>query len=149
VRNFIKALRTRGYIPTLRVGVVAAPELLRQIDFTGELDDVDRDNVEKMLGLFREAILLRDHGELKEKAHARGSGGSTCCGEWAPALLSGLADQHVVRNRSGAGADAEESIERRMPCAAPVEAEYELVQVVLKICPSQAVVNAQAPALEI
>src|ERR1700730_6983625 len=83
------------------------------------------------------------------KAHARGSGGSTCCGEWAPALLSGLADQHVVGNRSGAGADAEESIERRMPCAAPVEAEYELVQVVLKICPSQAVVNTQAPALEI
>src|SRR3984893_10727832 len=86
---------------------------------------------------------------LNVKAHARGSGGSTCCGEWAPALLSGLADQHVVGNRSGAGADAEESIERRMPCAAPVEAEYELVQVVLKICPSQAVVNTQAPALEI
>ena len=36
-----------------------------------------------------------------------------------------------------------------MPCAAPVEAEYELVQVVLKICPSQAVVNTQAAALEI
>src|SRR3984893_2587019 len=87
--------------------------------------------------------------DILPKAHARGSGGSTCCGEWAPALLSGLADQHVVGNRSGAGADAEESIERRMPCAAPVEAEYELVQVVLKICPSQAVVNTQAPALEI
>src|SRR5271166_280479 len=84
-----------------------------------------------------------------EKAYARGSGGSTCCGECAPVLLSGLADQDVVWNRSSAGADAEESIERRMPCAAPIEAEHELVQVVLEVCPSQAVVNAQAPALEV
>ena len=63
--------------------------------------------------------------------------------------LSGLADQHVVGNRSGAGADAEESIERRMPCAAPIEAEHELVQVVLEICSAQSVINAQAPALEV
>jgi len=69
--------------------------------------------------------------ELPSKAYARGSGGSTCCGECAPVLLSSLADQDVVWNRSGAGADAEESIERRMPCAAPIEAEHELVQVVL------------------
>jgi hypothetical protein len=64
-------------------------------------------------------------------------------------LLSSLADQDVVGKRSGAGADAEESIERRMPCAAAIEAEHELVQVVLKVCPSQAMVNAQAPALEV
>ena len=36
-----------------------------------------------------------------------------------PALLSGLADQHLVGNRSDAGADAEESIEGCVPCAAP------------------------------
>src|SRR5271165_1062243 len=83
------------------------------------------------------------------KAYARGSGGSTCCGECGPTLLSGLADQHLVGNRSGAGADGEESIERCVPCAAPIEAEHELIQVVLKVCPSQAVVNAQAPALEV
>src|SRR5271165_1713171 len=84
-----------------------------------------------------------------DKAYARGSGGSTCCGECGPTLLSGLADQHLVGNRSGAGADGEESIERCVPCAAPIEAEHELIQVVLKVCPSQAVVNAQAPALEV
>ena len=55
----------------------------------------------------------------------------------------------MVWNWGGAGADAEESIERRMPCAAPIETEHELVQVVLEVGPSQAVVNAQAPALEI
>ena len=40
-------------------------------------------------------------------------------------------DQDVVWNRSSAGADAEESIERRMACAAAIETEHELVQVVL------------------
>ena len=84
-----------------------------------------------------------------EKAYARGSGGSTCCGECGPALLSGLADQHLVGNRGDAGADAEESIESCVPCAAPIEAEHELIEVVLQVCPSQAVVNAQAPALEV
>ena len=83
------------------------------------------------------------------KAYARGSGGSTCCGECGPALLSGLADQHLVGNRGDAGADAEESIEGCVPCAAPIEAEHELIEVVLQVCPSQAVVNAQAPALEV
>ena len=86
---------------------------------------------------------------MNSKAYARESGGSRCCGECAPALLGGLADQDVVGNRSGAGADAEESIERRMACAAAIETEHELVQVVLEVGPSQAVVNAQAPALEI
>src|SRR5271169_3847077 len=47
-------------------------------------------------------------GNICVKAYARGSGGSTCCGECAPVLLSGLADQDVVWNRSSAGADAEE-----------------------------------------
>jgi hypothetical protein len=52
-------------------------------------------------------------------------------------------------NWGGAGTDAEKSIERRMPCAAPIEAEHELVQLVLEVGPAQAMVNAQAPALEI
>src|SRR6516225_752657 len=90
-----------------------------------------------------------EHVVILFKAYARGSGGSTCCGECGPALLSGLADQHLVGNRGDAGADAEESIEGCVPCAAPIEAEHELIEVVLQVCPSQAVVNAQAPALEV
>src|SRR6516225_5048289 len=86
---------------------------------------------------------------IQQKAYARGSGGSTCCGECGPALLSSLADQHLVGNRGDAGADAEESIEGCVPCAAPIEAEHEFIEVVLQVCPSQAVVNAQAPALEV
>src|SRR6266436_3483807 len=63
--------------------------------------------------------------------------------------MSGLADQHVVRSWGGAGADTEQCIERRMPCSAPIEAEHELVEVVLEVGPPQSVVNAQTPALEI
>src|SRR6266404_2833316 len=63
--------------------------------------------------------------------------------------MSGLADQHVVRSWGGAGADTEQRIERGMPCPAPIEAEHELVEVVLEGGPPQSVVNAQAPALEI
>ena len=83
------------------------------------------------------------------KAYARGSGGSTCCGECGPALLSGLADQHLVGNLGDAA-----PMPRRVSKAAcrvrrPIEAEHELIEVVLQVCPSQAVVNAQAPALEV
>ena len=53
------------------------------------------------------------------------------------------------REPGDAGADAEESIEGCVPCAAPIEAEHELIEVVLQVCPSQAVVNAQAPELEV
>src|SRR5438445_4813590 len=63
--------------------------------------------------------------------------------------LGSLADQHVVGSWSGAGADTEQRIERGMPCSAPIEAEHELVEVVLEVGPPQSVVNAQAPALEI
>ena len=63
--------------------------------------------------------------------------------------LSSPADQHAIGGRSGAGADAEERIERSMPCSAPIEAECELVEVVLEVGFPQSVVNAQAPALEV
>jgi hypothetical protein len=55
----------------------------------------------------------------------------------------------VVGSWSGAGADAKEGIERGMPCPASIEAEHELIEVVLEVGLSQSVVNAQAPALEI
>ena len=63
--------------------------------------------------------------------------------------LGSPADQHVVGSWGGAGADTEQRIERGMPCSAPIEAEHELVEVVLEVGPPQSVVNAQAPALEI
>src|ERR1700738_4995709 len=63
--------------------------------------------------------------------------------------LGCLADQHVVGSWGGAGADTEQRIERGMPCSAPIEADHELVQLVLEVGPPQSVVNAQAPALEI
>ena len=83
------------------------------------------------------------------KAYARGSGSSICCVEAAPALLGGLADQHVVGSWGGAGADAEEGIERSMAFPAPIEAEHELVQVVLEVRPAQSMVDAKAPAFEV
>ena len=63
--------------------------------------------------------------------------------------LSSPADQHAIGGWSGAGADAEERIERSMPCSAPIEAEHELVEVVLEVRSAQSVVKAQAPALEV
>ena len=63
--------------------------------------------------------------------------------------LGGLADQQVVGSGERAGGDAEERIERGMPCPAPIEAEHELVQVVLEVRSAQSMVNAQAPALEV
>ena len=49
----------------------------------------------------------------------------------------------------GAGAEAEESIEGGVPRSASIEAEDKLVQVVLKVHPAQAVIDAQTPALEV
>jgi hypothetical protein len=48
-------------------------------------------------------------------------------------VLGGFADQDVVGRRSGVGADAEQGIEGGMPCPAPIEAEHELIEVVLKV----------------
>jgi len=65
------------------------------------------------------------------------------------AWLSSLADQQVVGSWGGAGTDGEERVERGMPCAAAIEAEHELIEVVLEVCLAQSVVDAQTPALEI
>ena len=64
-------------------------------------------------------------------------------------MLSSLADQQVVRSWGGTGTDAEKGIERGMPGAAAIEAEHELVEVVLEVCLAQSVVDAQTPALEV
>jgi hypothetical protein len=65
-----------------------------------------------------------------------------CC-----ARLGGFADQDGVRSRRGAGADAEESIEGGVLRSASIETEDELVQVVLKVDPARAVVDAQTPSV--
>jgi hypothetical protein len=49
----------------------------------------------------------------------------------AVAGSGGIADQHVVGGWGGAGADPEECGEGRMPRPPSIEAEYELVEVVL------------------
>ena len=77
-------------------------------------------------------------------ASARGSGGSKCCD-----TLCGFADQYAVGGRSCAGADAEQCIEGSMACSAPIEAEHELVEVMLEVCFPQSVIDAQTPALEV
>src|SRR2546423_2635140 len=78
------------------------------------------------------------------KAYTQTSGGSKYCD-----ALGGLADQDLVASRGGAGADPEQGIEGGLPRAAPVEAEHELIEVVLKVSFPQSVVDAQAPTLEI
>jgi hypothetical protein len=80
----------------------------------------------------------------RPKAYARESGGSRCC-----VGLSGLADQDAVGSWRGAGADANQGIKGGMASAAPIEAEDELIKVVLEIGFPQSVVDAEAPALEV
>ena len=63
--------------------------------------------------------------------------------------LGGFADQNLVGDRCGASADAEQGIKGSMPCAAPIEAEHEFIEVVLKVGFAQPVRDAQAPALEV
>ena len=65
------------------------------------------------------------------------------------ASLGGLADQYVVGRWGRTGTDAEQRMECRMPGAASIEAEHELVQVVLEVRPAQSMVDAEAPALEV
>ena len=55
----------------------------------------------------------------------------------------------MIGSRSSAGADAEQGIEGGMACSAPIEAEHELVKVVLEVRFPQTVVDAQAPMLEV
>jgi hypothetical protein len=47
------------------------------------------------------------------------------------------------------GSNAEQGIEGGMPGAAPIEAEYELIKIVLEVGFPQSVVDAQAPAFEV
>ena len=77
-------------------------------------------------------------------AYARGSGGSRCCD-----ALSGFADQDAVGGLAGAGADAQQGFEGGMTRAAPIEAEHELIEVVLEVGSPQSVVDAQGPTLEV
>ena len=49
----------------------------------------------------------------------------------------------------GAGTEAEESVEGDVPRSASIEAEDELVEVVLQVDPSQTVVDTEAPTLEV
>ena len=63
------------------------------------------------------------------------------------ALLGGLADQEVVGSWGDAGTDAEERIERGMSYAAPIEAEDELVEVVLEVRLAQSVVTPRPQRL--
>ena len=72
-------------------------------------------------------------------AYAQGSCVSKCCD-----ALGGFADQDVVGSRSGTGADAEHGIEGGMPRPASVEAEHELIKVVLEVGFPQSVVDTQA-----
>jgi hypothetical protein len=82
--------------------------------------------------------------QLLRWLYARGSGGSRCCD-----ALGRFANQHVVGSRSGASGDAEQGLEGGMPCPAPIEAEHELVGVVLEVGFLRSVVDAQTSTLEI
>ena len=64
-------------------------------------------------------------------------------------MPSSLADQQVARSWRRTGADAEKGIERGMPRPAAIEAEHELVEVVLEVGLPQSVVDAQTPALKV
>src|ERR1700720_2685124 len=97
-------------------------------------------------GLLLEGYLanaMSSCGRSPLMASARGSGGSKCWG------LCGFADQYAVGGRSCAGADAEQGIEGSMACSPPIEAEHELVEVMLEVCFPQSVIDAQTPALEV
>ena len=59
-----------------------------------------------------------------------------------------FADQQAVRSWDRTGTDAEKGIEGGMPRPAAIEAEHELVEVVLEVGLPQSVVDAQTPALE-
>ena len=78
------------------------------------------------------------------RAYARDSGGPKCS-----YALGGFADQYVVGSRSGASADVEQCIEGGMPCPASIEAEHELVEVMLQVGFPQSVIDAQTPTFEI
>jgi len=55
--NFLKALRSMGYISALCVAVVREPDLLRRVGAESPLVNVDKGNVEKMLRLFAYTVV--------------------------------------------------------------------------------------------
>ena len=58
-------------------------------------------------------------------------------------------DQKVVGGRCGAGPDAEQGVKGSMPCAVPIEAEHEFIEVMLEVGFPQPMIDAQASALEV
>jgi hypothetical protein len=56
-RNFIKRLRTTGYISAFCVAIVCEPHVLQSVGISGPLNKLDRGNIEKILGLFRHKVI--------------------------------------------------------------------------------------------
>jgi hypothetical protein len=61
-RNFIKRLRTSGYIPALCVATVREPDLLQRLGLQEPLDKLDRGNLEKVISLFRHKVITAAAG---------------------------------------------------------------------------------------
>ncbi len=57
VRNFVKAFHSTGILPELQVLVVPEQSVCDRLGVPSPLSDLDRGNVEKVLGLFRERIV--------------------------------------------------------------------------------------------
>ena len=59
VRNFIKAFLSNGYVEDLRVGLVLEDDVQPKLNLepAGSLSSVDRGNVEKVLGIFRQVVV--------------------------------------------------------------------------------------------
>jgi hypothetical protein len=58
-RNFIKVFVTAGVLDCLRVAVFTEKDLAHQLQVATPLSDLDRGNIEKVLGLFRYRVLQK------------------------------------------------------------------------------------------
>jgi hypothetical protein len=58
-RNFIKSFRTSGILGTLRVVVISEHQLSSKVGVSCPLTKRDRENVEKVLNLFREQVVSK------------------------------------------------------------------------------------------
>lgn len=58
-------------------------------------------------------------------------------------------DQHLVSDGFELEADAEQSFECGMACPPPVEAEGELIEIVLDMLASETVIDAQSPCFQV
>lgn len=56
VRNFIKAFRSSGVITGLQVLLLLESSICAALGFSGPLSELDRSNIEKVIGLFREQL---------------------------------------------------------------------------------------------